>query len=109
MVRFTETILASGGLPEKQRPAGSATRRPGTWAGDVLDQLTSVLRGRGDEAARLLGIPYAEVVVRFFCPAVISDKRQFPMPDHKPAILLGYNYVRLIMSTRILSVTLQII
>jgi hypothetical protein len=36
--------------------------------------VTSVLRGRAGEAARLLGILYAEVVVRFFCPPVFPIK-----------------------------------
>src|SRR5260370_13955405 len=53
---LTEAILASGGLPAKRCLSGSATRRPGTWAGDVLDQLPSVLRGRGGEAARMLKV-----------------------------------------------------
>src|SRR5229473_2550568 len=81
--RLAEAILASGGPPAKRRLSGSATRRPGTWAGDVLDQLTSVLRGRGGEAAR-------HSVCRgrgsFLLSASDFDNRQFTHagPYHRP-------------------------
>jgi hypothetical protein len=52
-----------------------------------------------EEVAKLFGIPYAEVVVRFFCPPVFPITVSLLMPDPATGrvILLPYNllYVRL--------------
>src|SRR4029077_14148462 len=61
--RLAAAILASGGLPAKRRPSDSAIRRPGTWA----ERRVGLHLFFAEEVAKLLGIPYSEVVVHFFC------------------------------------------
>jgi hypothetical protein len=83
-------ILASGGLPAKRRLPGSATRCPRTWAGDVLDQLTSVLRGRGGEAARMPKVIPACLIPAYtkrteFRPGLESVRRGWH-PNYPPLL-----------------------